>query len=511
MVYSLSGRGRDVWVGRRRGGLARVRLEGRHAIVDRFTTADGLAQDSVFSVHHARDGSVWAGTLSAGLSRYRDGTFTTYGVADGLASNTVNTMLEAADGSLWFGTPTGVSIKSPAGWRTIDASHGLPGSDVSALLQDRSGTIWIGTTAGLASSREGRVQRVGDVPLLAGAILGLAEDRAGQLWVATTDQVARVDPAQMRLSAPRLLVRDFGPADGLARGEGVKRHRSVVSDAAGVIWLSLSGGLSQVDSASLERRGMPVTPWVEAIAGDEGVLAVGDVVQVPPRTRRVTLALGGASLSTPERARFRYRLDGFDATWSVPQAARQAEYTNLAPGTYDFRVMASDVEGTWTGPEARLRIRVAPAFWQTTWFHASVVFAVAAAGWGAYRLRLRKVARQLARAFDERLARADSHRAGPARHLAAGVRERRRCSCTWPSTACPDESPARPSLERVQQLMRTVIDEGRNAVRGLRAAPRPARMGSSRRSPHPWRTGASTMRAGSAWWSRAAPRARCIR
>ena len=89
LVYSLSGAKRDLWVGRQRGGLTRLRLDGDKIEARTYTKSDGLAEDSVYSVYRSRDGSVWAGTLSAGVSLFRNGHFTNYTVDQGLASSTV--------------------------------------------------------------------------------------------------------------------------------------------------------------------------------------------------------------------------------------------------------------------------------------------------------------------------------------------------------------------------------------------------------------------------------------
>src|SRR5262249_10553551 len=78
VVYSISGAGGDVWLGRQRGGLTRLRADGDTFTARTFSTGDGLAQNNVYAVHRARDGSVWAGTLSAGVSRFKDGAFTTF-------------------------------------------------------------------------------------------------------------------------------------------------------------------------------------------------------------------------------------------------------------------------------------------------------------------------------------------------------------------------------------------------------------------------------------------------
>ena len=65
-------------------------------------------------------------------------------------------------------------------------------------------------------------------------ILGLAEDRYGSLWMATSNHVLRVNRESSCAGAlADGDVREYGLADGLRGLEGVKRHRSVVTDPAG--------------------------------------------------------------------------------------------------------------------------------------------------------------------------------------------------------------------------------------------------------------------------------------
>src|SRR4029079_5518620 len=108
---------------------------------------------------------------------------------------------------------------------------------------------------------------------------------------------------------------------------------------------------------------------------------------IPPRHRRITLAFTALSLSVPERVRFRYWLDGFDHDWSDPVSARQAVYTNLGPGPYRFRVIASNSDGAWNSAEAALAFTIAPALWETRWFQGSTALLLTGVAWGAYPLR----------------------------------------------------------------------------------------------------------------------------
>src|SRR4029077_12589705 len=94
------------------------------------------------------------------------------------------------------------------------------------------------------------------------------------------------------------------------------------------------------------------------------------------------------------RIRFRYFLEGFDNGWSQPVAAREAVYTNLGPGSYRFRLVASNSEGLWNGPETAITLNVAPAYYQTVWFRSLGVFLFLAVLTGLYRIRLRHLERQ---------------------------------------------------------------------------------------------------------------------
>src|SRR5262249_44018451 len=126
VVYSIAGGEKnELWLGRKRGGLTRLRYVQGSLTAKTYTHADGLAQDSVYAVYRGRNGTIWSGTLSGGVSALYHGQFTTYTTANGLASNTVSSIAEEADGTMWFGTPNGVSALSRDGWRTYSVRDGL--------------------------------------------------------------------------------------------------------------------------------------------------------------------------------------------------------------------------------------------------------------------------------------------------------------------------------------------------------------------------------------------------
>jgi len=162
-------------------------------------------------------------------------------------------------------------------------------------------------------------------------------------------------------------LREFGASDGLLGVEGVKRHRSMTADADGRIWLSTTRGLSMTYPAGNAGQAARALVSVETVSADGE--AVDDTpLIIRPRKQRIVFSYSGPSLATPERVQFRYRLDGFDRTWSAPSPTRQAVYTNLGPGDYQFRVIASNGDGLWNGDEAVVRFSMAPAYGKLSGF-----------------------------------------------------------------------------------------------------------------------------------------------
>ena len=472
VVYSITGGVDELWVGRQRGGLTRLRYQRGSFTADTYTEAEGLAQNSVCAVHRSRDGTVWAGTLNSGVTRFKHGSFVTYTVANGLASNTVTAIEEGFDGTMWFATPNGLTALSKGHWQIYTGEQGLPPGSVNCLLADSAGVLWVGTSKGLIFLRSGRIEWPPGVPeLLHEQILGLAEDKNGSMWIATSNHVLRVRLDKLLQGAlAEGDIHEYGMADGLGGTKGVKRQVSVMADSRGRVWFSTDRGISVVDSSRMDQGSFPPIVQMEAISADGSPFDLRRPIQIPHDQRRITLAYTGLSLSVPERVRFRYALDGYDPGWSEPLSAREATYTNLSPGSYRFRVIASNADGIWNGTEATLEFKIEPAFWQTWYFRLNGVLACLLAVLAVYRFRLRQITRQLSVRFEERLA--ERTRIAQELHdtllqgfLSASMQLHVVADCL------PPESSAKPPLSRVLQLMGQVIEEGRTAVRGLRSSP----------------------------------------
>lgn len=470
VVYSIAGGADGVWAGRQRGGLTRLQFRNGAIRSQSYTEANGLAQNSAYAVYVSRDGSVWAGTLNGGVSKFKDGRFTTYTTTSGLASNTVSSILETRDGAMWFATPSGLSCFSNGQWKTYMTAEGLPSPEVNSLFEDSTGTLWSGTSAGLAFLASNGFQVPYESPdVLREQIVGMAEDKSGEFWIATSDHILRVPRDKLISGVVKAFdVREYDQADGLESTEGVKRSQSVVSDSAGRIWFSLRSGLSVVDPSHITDYSVPALPHIEAITADNNPVNLAGSVRIPPSPRRITFEYTGLSLAVPGRIRFRYFLEGFDRSWSEAVATREAVYTNLGAHSYRFRVVASNSEGLWSESEATLRFEVEPTLWQTWWFRTGSAALILLLVWCAYLYRLR----QLAKEFNIRLEERVGERTRVARELHDTLLQSfhglllRFQTVSNLLTASEPKQKLDDAIDQAAQA----ITEGRDAVQGLRSS-----------------------------------------
>jgi ligand-binding sensor domain-containing protein/signal transduction histidine kinase len=407
IVYSIAGGEKDeLWLGRQRGGLTRLKYVQGSLTAKTYTQVDGLAQDGVYAVYRSRNGTIWSGTLSAGVSAFHEGRFTTYTTATGLASNTVSSIAEAVDGTMWFGTPNGVSALSKDGWRSYSVRDGLSSPDVNCLLADSSGILWIGTSDGLALLKEGKIQVPRKTPAwLREPVFGIAKDQIGELWIATASHILQVNTS--RLVDDMLQesdVREYMVSDGLWGKEGVKRFRSVVTDEKGQVWFSTNHGLSVLNLARGAGNAPPALVHIAGISADGSPFDLGQPLRVPSGKSRIAFRFVGLSLKNPERVRYRYRLDGFDQGWGEATRNGEATYGNLRPGNYQFHVMASNSDGVWNGQESVIGFDVQPTLLQAWWFRAALLLCAGLLTLAIYRLRVHQLTSLLNLRFEERLA-----------------------------------------------------------------------------------------------------------
>jgi signal transduction histidine kinase len=171
----------------------------------------------------------------------------------------------------------------------------------------------------------------------------------------------------------------------------------------GRLWFVAGGDVNIIDPHYLAFNKLPPPVHIEQITADGKTHDAFSNLRLPALTRDLEIDYTALSLVAPEKNRFRYKLEGEDRDWQDAGNRRQAFYNDLPPRNYRFRVMASNNSGVWNEAGASFGFSIAPAYYQTSWFRASIAAAILALFWGLYRYRLHQIAREFNMRLEERV------------------------------------------------------------------------------------------------------------
>jgi signal transduction histidine kinase len=170
----------------------------------------------------------------------------------------------------------------------------------------------------------------------------------------------------------------------------------------GRLWFSTTRGLIVIDPRRLDRKLPPAPVVVEEVIVNGESRALAEVGVLSPGQTNLSFRYTALSFRSPTRITFRYKLDGFDRDWIDAGTRREAFYTNLSPGSYQFRVMARNIDGEFHQLAEPIAFSLQPYFYQRQWFWP-LCGAMAAVGvWLAFRLRVRRVREHLQLVIAER-------------------------------------------------------------------------------------------------------------
>ena len=123
----------------------------------------------------------------------------------------------------------------------------------------------------------------------------------------------------------------------------IQRHTS----PDGRVWFASRVVLQMVDPSRLSQKALPAETYIESVIVDRKEFAATENLKLSPHPRDLQIDYTSPTFLIPQRVKFRYRLDGYDHDWHDAGTRRQAFYTDLPPGKYSFRVVASNSDGVW--------------------------------------------------------------------------------------------------------------------------------------------------------------------
>ncbi len=159
----------------------------------RFTTDEGLPQNSVYSIIQDHNDFLWFAT-EEGVARFDGTEFVTFTINDGLPYNHVRAIFEDFSGNIWFGTNQGLGVlyKDSSKIVAIKDSSALPLSNdfVYSIAQSKDSTIFFVTGHnGLYYLRNEKFYKTElNGKFFPDSLLTVYVDKSNTLWVGSLDK-----------------------------------------------------------------------------------------------------------------------------------------------------------------------------------------------------------------------------------------------------------------------------------------------------------------------------------
>lgn len=369
---------------------------------------------------------------------------------------------------LWTGYRDGL-LGLPLEGRSL--SSGKPGlGGVYAILETSHGLLAAGLN-GLAVLRKAGFEMLTFTDHAASrGVAGLAESQNGDLWLNASRGILRVPAAELQAS----LANPGYPmkSERVTEGEFVGPVRlwsgdsTAARDAQGNLWFATLNGVLHVNPGGRISESHLPRLSIRSIATDQRPLDTHGIIG--PRPQTLNVQYFGVNLTAPEKVIYRYRLDGLDDAWQNAGHRTEAIYTHLRPGTYTFRVAASNGDDVWTTPVSSMPFTVLPSFYQTVWFRSLCVVAGIVLLWFIFMARIRAISRAIRARAEER---ADERiRISRELHdtLLQGI-QGLLLSFHVASEKLAADDASKKMLEKALSTADRIIIEGRNRVNSLRS------------------------------------------
>ena len=421
----VEGKDEYLWIGTWKGLYKFNRREERfYPFQTDPSVSNTLGDIRIEDLYLSQNGWLWIATWIEGLYVYDPG-------SGKLAHHEMNPMdpngllpyllniFEDSDGNIWIGHGIGISkiskqekdrvfVSDSLKFTTYSNYFGHPRNLSSDLImdiqQDKTGRLWFSTSAGLNlfNPKKDIFQTFYQSDGLPNDCMnGILEDDHGNLWMSSLNGICKLELRDGY--GPDIIeaIHYYGESSGIEKP--VFNEKSCFKSADG--WMFFGGiyGVTCFHPDSIREN--PIIPPVHITkilvndtdlsnlempeAGDP--LTGTGTVELSFKQNFLSFEYVALNYLISERNQYRYRMDGLDRDWVEAGTRRFAEYRDLKPGEYTFRVIACNEDGLWNEEGASVDIIIHPPWFASVPAYVAYVILLAGIIWVLIRWRTRKL------------------------------------------------------------------------------------------------------------------------
>jgi len=205
-------------------------------------------------------------------------------------------------------------------------------------------------------------------------IYGILIDKKGYYWLSTNKGIYRYNPKTNH-------AHQFKPKDGLQSKEF--NTFSYFKNSKGEL---IFGGINGINifnplKVKLSKNQAKIDFYNYKINDvDSKDFGIGNYVKeivLNHNNNTISFEFVGIDYIDPNSINLKYILEGKDKHWvEIHENKGFARYSNLRPGNYTFKMLASNADEVWSDQSKTVKLKVLPAWYQTWWFKILALFSI---------------------------------------------------------------------------------------------------------------------------------------
>ncbi|WP_199119451.1 hybrid sensor histidine kinase/response regulator transcription factor [Pedobacter sp. ASV28] len=414
----------NLWVGTLDGLCSFNKITKKIDFYKFAITQGKFSENLINSIVPEQDG-VWVGTNGGGLRHLRaDRSYTTFVHSPqdktSISDNFVVALIKDAQDNLWVGTQNGLNYydtKKNKFKRFVKraAPNSLSNNSIITLFKDSKDRLWIGTEGGglnYYNPITNKFYPLNEFGKLTDEVIhAILEDDEGHIWLSTDNGLYKLAFKNFNLpfKAENIDVTHYNADDGLASNQFLT-NAGLKLRSGELLFGGINGLTSFFPNRIIKNAIKPKAVFTDFLIRNK-VVAIDSAgsplkqsitfarqIKLKHNEGYITIKFAALNFINPEKNQYRYKMEGIRGDdWHYSGTQREANYTNLSPGNYTFKVMAANNDGLWNEEPISVQITVWPPWWQTWWaflIYAAILYVIVNTIYGFLRNRA-KLKREL--------------------------------------------------------------------------------------------------------------------